>query len=213
MKHHQRITLGGAVVALLLVGCSDNGDGPRIVGEDGSTIDVTASTASATASTEVSPTIVAAEGTPTATPDATETATPEASATETGTPPAEVTQPPTDFEEFEGVPFSTSDLQAAFPGTEVDARRDPLCSETSVPETTLTVAGSPGSTWAVWVYPDSEAREADWAFSNGALRAQTDDCEPPTGLNYFNANVVLVLRERGEGIEEMRDAILGLSGE
>ena len=73
--------------------------------------------------------------------------------------------------------------------------------------------GAGGATWALWVYPDSEAREADWAFSDGALRPQTDDCEPPTGLNYFNANVVLVLREPGEGTEEMRDAFLGLSAE
>lgn len=216
MRHPQRIMLAGVVLALTLAGCSDERGGPRIVGEDGSTIDVTAATQTATPSAEVSSTIVPSEGTPSATPETTETATPEATGTAapSTTPDATRTPGSGDLEEFEGVPYSTSDLQAALSqDLEVDSSSQPLCPETSVAETTLRVSGADGSTWALWVYPDSEAREADWTFSGGALNAQTDDCEPPTGLNYFNANVVLVLRERGEGIDAMRDALLGMSAD
>jgi len=213
--HPQRFAiLVGVILALTLVACDQERGGPRVVGEDGSMIELT-STATASPSAEVSATIVPSEPTPTAsvTPEATETATPEATstATPTGTPSGG-----TDIEESSGVPYSTADFQASWPSAlQIEAREpdEALCPNTSVTETTLRVGGDDGSLWALWVYPDSEAREADWEFSDGELRAQTDDCEPPTGLNYFNANLVFVVRETGDGIDEMRDAFLDLAVE
>jgi len=212
--HPQRFgLLVGAIIALTLVGCSDDTGSPRVVGQDGSTIDIPSS-ATPMPSADVSPTIVPSEGTatPGVTPEAMATATPAPTGTATATP----TRAPGGavLDESSGVPYSTSDFRAALPSSlavEAGSADEALCPDTSVAETTLRVGGDDGSIWALWVYPDSEAREADWEFSDGALRAQTDDCDPPTGLNYFNANVVLVVREVGGGIDEMRDAFLGMS--
>ena len=212
--HPQRFgILVGAIIALTLVGCSQDSGSPRVVGQDGSTIDIPSS-ATPMSSADVSPTIVPSETTPTTslTPEATETATPQA----TGTASPTRTPGGTVLDESSGVPYSTSNFQAALPPDlpiEADPVDEALCPGTSVAETTLRVGGEDGSTWALWVYPHSAAREADWEFSDGALRAQTDDCDPPTGLNYFNANVVLVVRKVGDGIEEMRDAFLSMSAE
>ncbi len=204
----------GAIIVLTLVACNDDGGGARVVGQDGSTIEITRTATTATPSADVSPTIVPSEGSPTpsVTPEASETATPDG----TSTPTATRTPGSTNLDESEGVPYSTSDFEASLPANlvvEAGPADEALCPDTSVAETTLRVGGDEGSIWALWVYPDSAAREADWEFSDGALVAQSDDCDLPTGLNYFNANTVLVVREVGDGIDEMRDAFLSMSVE
>ncbi len=229
MNHTQgRVLLVGVLLALTLVACSDNRGGPRIVGEDGSTIDVTASTETATPSAEVSSTIVPSEGTPTATPGATET--PAATGTATATPSGGTSSTAGDLE---GVPYSTSDVRAAVESAGrtflVVDDREPLCAGTSVEETTFWAASSGGSDygplWTLWVYPDSEAREDDWQLSEGELQPQVDDCEPPTGFNYFNANTVLVFtgwsglgeeslydENRSPGEDAAKEAFVAMSG-
>src|SRR5690606_29368771 len=91
----------------------------------------------------------------------------------------------------------------------VDDEREAICTDTSVTATSFTVDDS-DAVWALWVYPDAEAREDDWAFEDGRIEPQTDDCELPTGFNYFNANAALVLLERGDGAEATRDAFLAM---
>jgi len=215
---HARITvlLGCALLAIALVGCDQERGGPRVVGEDGTEIEVTAEpTATGTAT-------VVATGEPTGTPDpaATATTTPAVtetpSATPTGTATGTATSTPTPGSDsgdatsgLAGVPYGTDDVRAALADSgepvEVDDEREPLCPDAAVPETALRVGES---VWTLWVYPDTAAREAEWGLSDGQLEPQISDCEPPSGFNYFNANTVLVLLEGVSGVEPVREAFL-----
>ncbi len=216
MKHPRTLLLAGALAVTLLAGCEDKDAGVTIAGEDGTRIDVGTPTATSTAITQTA----TAEATSGASPAATtETATP--AATETATPTATSTPSPTPTRTAggssagggaSGVPYSTGDVRAAMAaagvGFEVDDEREPLCGDTSVPETAFEAGGS---TWALWVYPDGDAREAEWELDDGHLAARVDDCDPPTGFNYFNANLVLVLVEPGgTQSESVRDAFLAV---
>lgn len=214
---HARITvlLGCALLAIALVGCDQERGGPRVVGEDGAEIEITAeptATGTATIVTPGEPTGTPDDGTATATPDATETP----STTPTGTPTATPTSTSTPGAGTEsgagglaGVPYGTDDVRAALAASgesvEVDDEREPLCPSASVPETALQVGES---VWALWVYPDTSAREAEWELSDGQLETQISECELPSGFNYFNANTVLVLLEGVESVEAVRDAFL-----
>lgn len=204
-RHHlvaQRLTifLGVLVAAVALAACGGDDDGGvTISGSDGTEIEVTTEQ---TETPSASPT-----GAETGTTDATGTATSEAtpSATETpdatGTPSATAT--PSGGGEPEegdlaGVPYSTGDVRAAVEAAGrtfiLDDERAPLCPNTSVAETVF-LASDPveatGANWALWVYPDDEVLEDDWEIDDGQLEPRSDDCELPTGFNYFNANVVM----------------------
>jgi len=215
---HARITvlLGCALLAIALVGCDQERGGPRVVGEDGTEIEITAEP------TETGTATIVATDEPTSTPDdgATATATPETTETPSTTPTGTPTATPTSTSTpglgtgsgaggLAGVPYGTDDVRAALAASgepvEVDDEREPLCPSGSVPETALQVGES---VWALWVYPDTSAREAEWELSDGRLEPQISDCEPPSGFNYFNANTVLVLLEGVSGVEPVRDAFL-----
>ncbi len=197
MKYPRHVTFLVSACLVIAIAACDDGGGTRIVGEDGSTIDVTTATATATPSADVSPTSIPPEGT--SVPSTTETATPDAAgpdATGTATPTA--TPGDGDIEEYEGVPYSTSDVQAAVESagrTFIPADHDISCQGTSVPGGVFWAANAGGSdygpNWALWIYPDADAREADWSIEDGVLESQVEGCELATGFNYFNENAVL----------------------
>ena len=211
MKHPRTLLLVGALAFAFLAGCEDQGDGVTIAGQDGSTIDVGSATATSTVT--ATPNAGTEGATPAgATPPAGETATPEPSETPTPTATPASSSGGTSAGDASGVPYSTSDVRAAMEaadvGFEVDDEREPLCADTSVPETAFDAGGS---SWALWVYPDSAARESEWVLEDGQLAPQVEDCAPPTGFNYFNANLVLVLTEPGGAQSEVvRDAFLSV---
>ncbi|MGE3962267.1 MAG: hypothetical protein AB7F65_11365 [Dehalococcoidia bacterium] len=210
MKFPRSLLLLGAGAALTLAACEDDDGGVTIAGQDGAAIDVGATTATATATGGADGNAVTA----TPVPGATQATAPAGTPTPTGTPtPAPTSRPssgPTG--NTSGVPYSTTDVRAAMEaagvGFEVDDESEPLCSDTAVPETAFRAGGS---AWALWVYSDSAAREAEWVLEDGQLAAEVEDCVPPTGFNYFNANLVLALVEPGgAGSDDVRDAFLSL---
>ena len=215
MAHPRRLLVVGALAIALLAGCDDKDGGVTITGQDGSSIEVSTATASATTSPETSATT--SEATPAgATATASSTATPTTTTpTPTSTPIASPTSSgggATSAGDTSGFPYSTSDVRAAMEaadvGFEVDDEQEPLCGDTSVPETAFNAGGS---SWALWVYPDSAARESEWVLEDGQLTPQVGDCAPPTGFNYFNANLVLVLTGPGGAqAEVVRDAFLAV---
>lgn len=209
--------VGGALLALALVACGSDGK-VTIAGQDGTEIDISTATATATASAEASPSTAPTEGaTPedgaaTPTPgDTTPTAMPDDDDDDDATPTPSATSSPQAGDRL-GAPYGSADVRAAIESGAgsfaVDDEVEQLCPDTSVPGTAFRAEGD--ALWSLWVYPDAEAREADWVMEDGQLEPQTDDCELPTGFNYFNANVVIAVLKRGSGAEDVRDAFLSL---
>jgi hypothetical protein len=205
--------LVGAFALVALVGCDQERGGPRVVGEDGTEIEITATpaetgTATIVATAEQTGTPAAAPPEATQTPATTPTGTPTSTATSTSTPSGG-SSGEGGAGGSAGVPYGTGDVRAALAASgdsvEVDDEREPLCPDSSVPETALQVGDS---SWALWVYEDTSAREAEWQLDDGQLEPQIDGCEPPSGFNYFNANTVLVLLEGVDSVEAVRDAFL-----
>jgi hypothetical protein len=147
----------------------------------------------------------------TATPTPTETA-PAATATTTATP--EATPSPTatptqardgEQTEAEGIPFSTQDVREAVQGAGLSfLETDDLelgCSETAVPAHFYWTAGDStdfGPAFALWVYPDGEAREQEWEInSDDRIESLVDGCDIGHGFVYWNANLVMAFAHWG----------------
>lgn len=206
----------GVLLLLALAACGGDSNGPRVVGQDGSAIDVGTPTETPPATPTVTPTAATpADGTPSPTPTVpTATGTPSPTATPTRTPSATPTTTPSGGTTAgdDGSPYGTASVRAAVErggGTfQVDDEQESLCPGSAVPGTTFRAYGS---TWVLWVYPSADAREDDWSLDGGRLEPQVSGCELPTGYNYFNANLVVALVEQGGDPGDMRDAFLGLT--
>lgn len=202
MKHRAvRLATSALVVfAIGLAACSDGGNARVVVDGDEGEIEITATgtpSASATGIPEGSPT---AEGSPGATATETPTGTPDPSATPTMTPTAVATPSAgSPAGDLSGLPFSTSDVRAAVQGARYTFNdlegRAPLCADASVVEYPFWAGSTQGGTdygfvYVLWLYPDEDALEADWAFEDGRLVSRAG-CELPNGFVYFNANAVV----------------------
>ena len=151
--------------------------------------------------------------TPTTTPSVA-TATPSPTATATSAPTAPSTRPPPvptatptapppaappAGGDVEGAPFSTADARAAIEGAGVTfiplENRTAICSSavaagqhywTARPRTDF------GPAFVLWVYPDVEALQADWAVEPREPPVPLfAGCELPTGFVYWNGNLIL----------------------
>jgi len=219
-----------AAGAFALAACAGDGE-VRIVGVDGRDVAVhteaTTTPGSAEAPSAASPTSEPAQ--PPGTPDPTPTPDSPSPGTSPGTSPPAPTVPTVPRtpgargDDLAGLPYSTSDIRSAVLRTgqtfeSAENAPDEICPDTSVPATLFSTATSVGMddglTWALWVYPTVEEREADWAFGDGRLEPTTDDCELPTGFNYFNANAVMAFvswdgsEQRSPREDEAREAFL-----
>lgn len=215
--------------ALILAACGGDGD-VRVVGEDGSEVVVTEEPGGTGAPGEGDGTSTPAAETPaptaSETPTSTPEATPTAAASPTSTPGAPTGTPTGEGGATSGPPYSTPAISAAIEGAgrTFEQRQDvaAICADTAVGPTIFTSAASAGAadstTWALWTYPDVDAREDDWDVDDGRLEADTDDCELPSGFNYYNANAVLVFLESEGSVSPRNDPVvevflaLGASG-
>src|SRR5690606_6872036 len=99
-----------------------------------------------------------------------------------------------------GSPHSTSSVRAAMQGS--GATFEPVdvgatCPNTTVPELTFR---SGSATLALWVYPNTEARSADWSTASGRVSPTSGNCSLPNGFLYWHASAVLaVLAPAGAG--------------
>lgn len=201
---HRLAVLLGAVFAMLAIACGDSEGTPRVVVEGGGEVNITPRPAPTTATegptTSGTP---GADGTGTATAEPTPTATVTASPTAT---PSDATPAPTPTAtvpsslDLAGSPHSTASVRSAVQGS--GATFEPVdlgatCPNTSVPELTFR---SGSATLALWVYPDTEARSAEWSTSSGRVAPASGNCNLPNGFLYWNANAVLaVLDPAGAG--------------
>ena len=171
-----------AVIAFRVGGGEEEGAGVAVV--------ATPSPPAAAASTPA--------GTPAPTPTAppatpAPTAPPRAAPTPTATPPP-TAEPPA----VAGVPYSLSDLAGSLApaGVTPTDLYDPrsACAGTAVEGVPFVVSGDEESgrfaVWVLFVYPDSEARRADWETDQRAVPLVAG-CEPPNGFVYWNANLLL----------------------
>ena len=184
------VAVVSAVVTLRCTGgdAEDGGDG-----EATPTAATGTATPSLAATTATTP---APTATPTATPAATgtpiATATPTATATRT---PAAATPPPVSAE---GFPYALSDLvDALAPGSVVlTDLYDPASACAGAAVEGLPFVASEDATagrfavWVLWVYPDTEARQAEWATGQRA-EPLVEGCEPPNGFVYWHENLLL----------------------
>lgn len=79
---------------------------------------------------------------------------------------------------------------------------DALCPNTSAPELAFWSArgtDSVGPVFSVWVYPDVESLEQDWATGSGGVTPRTSGCNLPTGFVYWNGNAVLAFNTWMDG--------------
>ncbi len=177
-----------ASVVTLRCGRGDNGEDAR-----------PAPTATATAAPTRTATVTA---TPSSSPAATPTATepPRATPTPTATPTATRTQaaatpPPVGAE---GIPYSLSDLVDALApgGVVLTDLYDPASACAGAAVEGLPFIASEDATggrfavWVLWVYPDGEARQADWRTGQRA-EPLVAGCEPPNGFVYWHANLLI----------------------
>ena len=175
-----------AAVVTLRCGSGDDGEDAR-----------PAPTATATAAPTRTATVPA---TPASSPTATPTATAAPTATPTPTPtatrtPAAATPPPVGAE---GVPYSLSDLADALApgGVVLTDLYDPASACAGAAVEGLPFIASEDATggrfavWVLWVYPDGEARQADWRTGQRA-EPLVEGCEPPNGFVYWHANLLI----------------------
>ena len=152
------------------------------------------------------------EPTPTATTSGRPVTTPTPSASPTGqpsptaqpSPAATAASAPTSAPRtgggtgIQGDPFSSGDLGTALPspGMALSDEFEPECPGASAPSVVFTgpdgASGEKHAVWVLWVYPDPDAFEADWAVGEDfRIRSLLDGCEPPNGFVYWHENLVL----------------------
>ena len=108
---------------------------------------------------------------------------------------AAATPPPVSAE---GVPYSLSDLVDALApgGVVLTDLYDPAsaCAGAAVEGLPFVAseeaAGGRFAVWVLWVYPDSEARQAEWQTGQRA-EPLVEGCEPPNGFVYWHDNLLL----------------------
>lgn len=179
------------VSAVVTLRCG-GGDGED--GGDGETQPTATATAApspaATATATATPTATPTTSTRTPTPTPTATRIPTAAAT-----PAAATPPPVSAE---GVPYSLSDLVDALApgGVVLTDLYDPASACAGAAVEGLPFVASADATagrfavWVLWVYPDTEARQAEWATGQRA-EPLVEGCEPPNGFVYWHENLLL----------------------
>ena len=193
------LTAATVLAGLLALACFGGGDDDEFDLTQLLTPTPTPSVATATPSPSVA--------TATPSPTATATSAPTAPATRsppvpTATPTATAAPPPAAPPaggDVEGAPFSTADARAAIEGAGVTfiplENRAAICSSaatvgqhywTARPRTDF------GPAFVLWVYPDVEALQADWAVEPGEPpQPLVAGCELPTGFVYWNGNLIL----------------------
>jgi len=180
------------VAAVVTLRCTGGEDG-----EDGGGREATPTAATTTVTTTPARTATTTPE-PTATPTATPTPTPTLAATPTSTAtatPAPATPPPTSAE---GVPYALSDLVDALApgGVVLTDLYDPASACAGAAVEGLPFVASEDATagrfavWVLWVYPDTEARQADWQTGQRA-EPLVEGCEPPNGFVYWHENLLL----------------------
>ena len=167
-------------------------------GDDGEDVEVTP-TATATVTPTRTATVTA---TPSSIPPATPTATETLQATPTPTAPPPTTRTPAAAApppvSAEGVPYSLSDLADALApgGVVLTDLYDPASACAGAAVEGLPFVASEDATegrfavWVLWVYPDNEARQADWRTGQRA-EPLVEGCEPPNGFVYWHANLLI----------------------
>ncbi len=181
------VLLIAVVVAVIAIRCGGGDDGgeeatPTATAAPSPAAATRTATATATATPTPTPT-------PTATPAATRTPTPTATPTPLGTPASLGA---------EGVPYSVSDLVSALApgGIVLTDLYDPASACAGAAVAGLPFVASEDATaerfavWVLWVYPDSEARSADWQTGQRA-EPLVEGCEPPNGFIYWHGNLLL----------------------
>ena len=182
-----------AVVAAVVTLRFTGGDG-----EDGGDGEATPTAAAPATPARTAAATATPTPTPTATPAATETpaATPRPAATPTATrAPAAATPPPVSAE---GFPYSLSDLVDALApgGVVLTDLYDPASACAGAAVEGLPFVASEDATegrfavWVLWVYPDTEARQAEWQTGQRA-EPLVAGCEPPNGFVYWHDNLLL----------------------
>ena len=164
----------------------DGGDGETPTAATATATPSPAATATATATPTASP--ATSTRTPTPTPTATRTA--PATATPAAATPAPIAA--------EGVPYSLSDLVDALApgGVVLTDLYDPASACAGAAVEGLPLVASEDATagrfavWVLWVYPDTEARQADWQTGQRA-EPLVEGCEPPNGFVYWHENLLL----------------------
>ena len=163
-------------------------------GEDGEATPTAAAPATpspvATATATATPTATPTTSTHTPTPAPTATRTPPATATPAAATPAPIAA--------EGVPYSLSDLVDALAprGVVLTDLYDPASACAGAAVEGLPFVASEDATagrfavWVLWVYPDTEARQAEWLTGQRA-QPLVEGCEPPNGFVYWHENLLL----------------------
>ena len=179
------VLLIAAVVAVIAIGCGGGDDG----GEEATPTATAAPSPAAATRTATATATPTPTPTPTATPAATRTPTPAATPTPLAMPASL---------NAEGIPYSVSDLVSALApgGIVLTDLYDPASACAGAAVEGLPFVASEDATaerfavWVLWVYPDSEARSADWQTGQRA-EPLVEGCEPPNGFIYWHGNLLL----------------------
>ena len=185
-----------ALAGLLVLACFGGGD------DDGPVLLTRTPTPAATAT--------ASPATATTTATATATSTPTVTPAARPTPVPAPTVPPA-AGDVAGFPFSTPDVRAAIEGAGVTfialEDRAAICPGASVASQIYWTAGAAtdfGAAFAFWVYPNTEAVEADWEVAPGERpRSLIPGCEAGQGFVYWNENLVLAFAFRLSAGQEL----------